>query len=1074
VAFAHSRGIIHRDLKPQNIMVGEFGEVLVMDWGLAKILPGSAAAEEAAKTLPLRGQLGQTGPTGTLPLNAPAAEEQATLGAGAGTAPAPKLQFGSPEPAAPGGGYATLEGAVMGTPHFMSPEQAEGRIGDLDGRSDIFSLGGILYALLTLRPPVEGDSLEEILSKVRSGTIAPPTAFNAPSATTQGTTTATGAVTEPRKIHPLPHCPDGKVPAALSAVTMKALTRDKARRYQTVAEFTRDIEAYQGGFATSAEDAGLFTQLRLLVQRHRREFAIGFAAWLLITALVVWFVFHLKAKEQRATKAEAVAVQREGETRQALGRSAISLAEAALREGNGPVMQAALKDVPENQRDSTWHYLLDQSDTSFAIIRPRGDGRQIKSVVAHPRLPGVFVVVDSLALVTVLNVRSGERLLEFTADLPSKGLNHYNLAISPDGERIAVGSRGDSKSGIVIHHGRDGAKLLGWAARRTSRLEFSPDGRTLLQTENNASSKLINLWAATTGQLIWKSAGPSVVKAAKFTSDGGQVLLQDSSFFTWLVGAQDGKRIRKIGEDPAATATLRQDDRLIVTGNAFGIVRGLDAQDGHKVFEFRTDARGIDRLAFTATGDRFVSMATLSDGREAIRVWDAQNGAPVQTLLGGSGEVLDAAVHPLSGELVVCGSDARAWDLGASPRWTLRRTTEAGGKRSSLAFWGSDDVVFAPATEADATLLRLEGNAAPSMLWSPPHHGNHLARVSADGRVAAVGFAMTRQPVRLLRRDGTQVEEMGSFTIPENYHFFRLSPGGGRLVLAVAPAVLAVFDTATRSEAVRLEQTGLKLIGDLAWLGEERLLGLVTVNAARGSAGSEERIVVWDTTTGKILHSTTNSGTMDALAVSPDGRRFAEAGGEKKVRLRDAATLAVQQEFRAHDGAVTALAWHPARPVLATASADLAIRLWDLATGRRIAELRGPLAAPHTLAFSPSGRRLGCASLEATTRIWEPPSLADAPARGKEMNDEQRWFAASRALHPPAPEPDAEGWANLLAPLTSEIVEKTGHGWSLKDGELYSPDAQRATLPLPGNVALGSYLGGWAVSGVKVKRLGGK
>ncbi|NBV25663.1 MAG: serine/threonine protein kinase, partial [Proteobacteria bacterium] len=121
VAFAHSRGIIHRDLKPQNIMVGEFGEVLVMDWGLAKLLPGSPAAEEAAKTLPLRGQLGQTGPTGTLPLNAPAAEEQvtlisgedqATLAAGAGNASAPKLAFGAqqPEPVAPSGTYATLEG----------------------------------------------------------------------------------------------------------------------------------------------------------------------------------------------------------------------------------------------------------------------------------------------------------------------------------------------------------------------------------------------------------------------------------------------------------------------------------------------------------------------------------------------------------------------------------------------------------------------------------------------------------------------------------------------------------------------------------------------------------------------------------------------------------------------------------------------------------------------------------------------------------------------------------------------------------------------------------------------------
>jgi eukaryotic-like serine/threonine-protein kinase len=336
VAFAHSRGVIHRDLKPQNIMVGEFGEVLVMDWGLAKILPGSAAAEEAVKTPTLRGQLGQTGPTGTLPLNSPAAEDQATLVAGqsaeadatlvagssaaddatiavgTGNASARKLTFGSKdlEPARPSSAFATLEGAVMGTPHFMSPEQAEGKIAELDGRSDIFSLGGILYALLTLRPPVEGDSLEEILSKVRSGTIAPPTAFNAPSSTTQGKATATGAVTEPRKIYPLPHCPDGKVPTALSAVTMKALTRDKTRRYQTVAEFTRDIVAYQGGFATSAENADALTLLRLFIHRHK---ALTAAASLIVL-LTIGFLFKVNAEKRaaqeaavRATEAERVA-----------------------------------------------------------------------------------------------------------------------------------------------------------------------------------------------------------------------------------------------------------------------------------------------------------------------------------------------------------------------------------------------------------------------------------------------------------------------------------------------------------------------------------------------------------------------------------------------------------------------------------------------------------------------------------------------------------------------------------------------------------------------------------------------
>jgi predicted Ser/Thr protein kinase len=126
MAFAHAKGILHRDLKPENIMVGEYGEVLVMDWGLAKIL-GERDAMGAVKA---------------------AATDTGDYGM-------------------------TLEGEVMGTPQYMSPEQAEGMVAELDTRSDIYSLGGILYAILTLRPPVGGSTLAEVLGNVKSGVLSP-------------------------------------------------------------------------------------------------------------------------------------------------------------------------------------------------------------------------------------------------------------------------------------------------------------------------------------------------------------------------------------------------------------------------------------------------------------------------------------------------------------------------------------------------------------------------------------------------------------------------------------------------------------------------------------------------------------------------------------------------------------------------------------------------------------------------------------------------------------------------------------------------------------------------------------
>ena len=321
VAFAHSRGVVHRDLKPDNIMLGEFGEVFVMDWGLAKSLRGNADFDSSTM-------------------------EVAKLAEQAGDS------------------FKTLSGQVKGTPRYMAPEQAEGRVEDIDERTDIYALGAILYAILTLHPPVTGDTVNEVLTKVAAGTISPPTSYNPRNSHISritGPPTPAAEVTPPELLH----CPDRRIPSALSAVAMKALTRDKNRRYQTVASLQQDIAAYQGGFATSAEGASALRLLLLLIRRHRTEFTLSLISLVLMLALAAHFTGKItrtltELKETAPTfYAEARALVEELKFAKALARVnyAISLQpeDARFHLLKGNILQSLLQIA--EARDAYAHAL---------------------------------------------------------------------------------------------------------------------------------------------------------------------------------------------------------------------------------------------------------------------------------------------------------------------------------------------------------------------------------------------------------------------------------------------------------------------------------------------------------------------------------------------------------------------------------------------------------------------------------------------------------------------------------------------------------------------------------------------
>ena len=1062
IAFAHSRGVIHRDLKPQNVMVGEFGEVLVMDWGLAKILPDSPASQQIeapTETVPP----GSTGPNNTLRLDPDA--KTVTMGPEpdpkAKSAPIAPLTFESDDLTQPPSSsvQATLEGTVMGTPHYMSPEQAEGRIVDLDVRSDIFSLGGILYGLLTLKPPVEGGTLEEILGKVRSVSIAPPAVFN--TAVARGQTEDTLS---------LIHCPNRQVPNALSAVAMKALERDPSDRYQHVTELAADIEAYQSGFATTAEEAGPLTLVRLFIERNKTLTA----AAALMVILSVIFMGQLIASERRAKQsatlalanektaqenerkaeenfqiaatnaalarseaaragaAEQVALAEREATRKALAKAQIALAEAAFRAHDSIAMRAALQRVPEDLQDADHAYLAVRADDSLATLRTRIDAR-IRGSAADPSRPGVFAVVGADHRVLLLNARTGRHLSSFPTGFRNVPVQ-YVLSFSPDGSQLAVGNR--EATHIQIFAAKDGRPLARWETPPPEAIEFGPAGKRLLvvpttnptrdRTGDRGRNRL-RMHEAETGREIWSREFESQRLRGCFVGAGERVL----AAFGYgnrpvLLDADDGREIRSLPglPDYQLALTASPDGLFMFVGNEQGRLRKVRLEDGEVMLDLQVSESRIRSIVITPDSQRFVTLAAEQDQSAVqVKVWNLANGAPLATLMGVERPAYEMCLHPISLELMVAGSvSSKSWDLyQPPPAWTF----EAAASRPAVEFWGADDWLMFAADGPRLAIRRLQAQGIGLNVASRLSAAN--LDVSQNGRRAIAGS--DSGPWTLLEREGSRLKELASLQPDSEADLLRLDPSGTRVW--IGPEIL---DAMTGQKMATI-QDYRDLPGD--WVGTNHL-----VVAGRQDTRNWLRLI--NAITGESIGSrATGHSSILCIVGAPDGQTLAEAGQDRHVRIRQRDSLLVVTEFRAHDAPVFTVAFHPTRPILASGSADLSVRLWDIETGTMLEELRGPTAVPRSLSFSPGGDKLACVSLDHQLRVWEPTCLR------------------SRADTPPqagGDKGDAEGdWIDLLAIMGEGEVKAGEHGWQLVDGTLRSPDHMNGVVALPGDLVNTSY-----------------
>ncbi|MFN9713363.1 MAG: protein kinase domain-containing protein [Planctomycetota bacterium] len=948
VGYAHSRGVIHRDLKPANIMVGAFGEVQVMDWGLAKVLADGGVNDERRAHSKHNGH-----------------SVIETIRTGVGS--------DSLESVGTAGSH-TQVGSVMGTPAYMPPEQALGEVHSMDERADVFALGAILCEILTGKPPYVADDGTRLFRMAMRGKLDDCFARLASCDADEELIALTKDCLE---LDPIDRPRDAGVLA------------NRVRGYlESVEARLREAETARAAQTARAEAEALRLAQQQQATRKLQRMLAGLAAVALFAlgASVVAGLFW-----QRATVA-----RNQAQANETLARNNAERADKNAQEAE---QQAALA-IEQKQLAEQNLIKTQNAERETAVARDIADQ---KAELASRNL---YFAEMRLAQKSFYDYRSVQRMRDLLGNwVPKSGETDrrgwewfYLNSLAYRNVRTLTGKESNLQSRALAWHPRSKRLADGVITGQIRIWDLESETPTLvLDTPNSSYSfwarhwidwnvegdklaagfqdKTVRVWNTVTGdELLVLEGLTSSVMCVSFNRDGSRIAAcgTDGRICFWDVA--NGRLILSLSHPSGVnTGALSHDGQWYATGHGSGEMFISDATTGERVSGLKVQPGWFSGLEWSPDDRRIAITGTEGLDQVTFRVWDVATQKPVFEPQRHNHAITALAWEP-DGRRIATGTMAeeiRIWDADSGTELnSLRGHTES---ITSLA-WGSGDSLASVATDGEIKIwtivqrqpvTKLPNNAPLcSVCWSPD--GMLLASADDQGRVFLRDAATGLERCSLQAHTRSNLARTGFL---EFQVALAWSPDSTRLVSASLDGVLKIWEASTGREVLAVAND-LNRVWCIDW-------GKDGKSIAVGSQDGCIRIVdVSQPEARPRVISAHDAGTFGVTAVawSPDGDRLVSCGNDGKVKVWDPKQGVQLSSMEGHGAWIFDVAWSPDGKRLASSGADRNVILWDVEAGKKRMALRSGQEFVMAVAWNPEGNRLASTQLSGDVQIWDSNS----------------------------------------------------------------------------------------------------